>query len=71
MTPEYVEITFVAERDIPDSTPLPLLLDCARGRADAQYNLIIRISFCPFNGFAAEPLEICLTGYARTQWVPG
>jgi hypothetical protein len=71
MTPQYAGINFVIERDTPDSTPLPLRLDCARGRADAQHNLILRISFCPFNGFATEPLEIRLTAYARTQWVPG
>ena len=70
MTPQYAEITFVVERDNPDSTPPPLRLVCARCRSEARHNRILRISFCPIHGFAAELLEIRLTVYARTRGVP-
>ncbi|MGP8073096.1 MAG: hypothetical protein ACLPZM_08230 [Thermoplasmata archaeon] len=71
MTLQYAEITFVVERDSPGSTPLPLRLIYACHRPDARHNPILRASFCPIHGFAAELLTIRLTVYARTQWVPG
>jgi hypothetical protein len=71
MTPQYAEITFVVEHDSPDSTSLAPRLVCARCRSDARHNLTLRISFCPIHGFAAELVEIRLTGYARTRGPPG
>jgi hypothetical protein len=71
MTPQYAEITFVVERDTPDSTLLPPRSDCARGRSGAQHNPILGISFSQIHGFAADLLEIRPTMYARTRGVPG
>ena len=71
MTPQYAEITFVAE---PGSAPLPPPVPrfvCDLCRSLARHNLTLRISFCPVHGFAAELLESRPTVYARTRGVPG
>jgi hypothetical protein len=71
LTPEFAEITFVVEREGPVTTPPAARLVCARCRSDARHNLILRISFCPIHGFAAELAEVRSTGYARTPGVRG
>jgi hypothetical protein len=71
LTPRFAEITFVVE---PDGAPLPPPVPrfvCELCRSEARHNLTLRLSFCPIHGFAAELVEIRLTGYARTRGVPG